>query len=311
VTRAPIRRLFGLVCVALLAVIAVGVGPAGAAQPAWKFVNVEKLPATVSENAVAGYSFRILNDGSSNISKLFLTDSFVGAPVFFWNSRGTVCQTSPDLRCDFGALIAGDWIDVKIAYRVGTADFSTTFRLDSSGDPAGKNNSHGDAKLQSVTTDVTNDPDFAGSFTLDTTSLANNPTLGRSNKQATSIDPPESLIPVTIEDHITTGVPCTIADCSNVFGEWSTVSVAGGKTYGAPFKVTLFVWGGAVPGGASTGEVQVLHTTDLGTTYAISQACTPATGTPTNAECLTVTKVGSNYRIVVWLFQNGFIRGGI
>lgn len=291
--------------------MAIGVGPASAAQPGWQFINVQKLPATVSQNAVAGYSFTIKNGGSSNISKLFLTDTVVAAPLHFTNSRGTVCQTTPDLRCDFGALVAGDSIDVTIAYRVGTANFNNTFRLDSSGDPTGRNNSHGDSKLESVTTTVSGDVDFAGTFTIDTTALATTATLGRQNKQTTTIEPPEALVPVTIEDGITIGVACTIPACSNAFGEWSQVSVAGGKTYAAPFKVTLFVWGGAVPGGTSTSSIKVLHTTDLGTTYAISQACTPTSGTPTNAECLTVTKVGSNYQIVVWLFQNGSIRGGI
>ena len=312
-TGAPIRRFVSLLSVGLLAAIAIGVGPATAATPGWKFINPQKLPDTVSQNAVAGYSFTILNDGSSNISKLFLTDSYVGKTAFFWNSRGTVCQTDPDLRCDFGALVPGDTIDVKVAYRVGTGDFSTTFRLDSSGDPPGKNRSHGDTLPLPLTTDVVNDADFAGTFTMDTATISDNQVLGRNNKQATSIDPPEAFIPVTIADDIDPDdVACTVDECATAFAEWSQLSVAGGKSYEpALFKVTLFIWGGAVPGGASPDEIVVLHTTDLGTTDVISEACSPSTGTPTNGECLTVTKVGSNYKIVVWLFQNGFIRGGI
>lgn len=291
--------------------MALGVGPASAAQPGWQFIYVQKLPATVSQNAVAGYSFTIKNGGSSNISKLYLTDSVVAAPLYFTNSRGTICQTTPDLRCDFGALVAGATIDVTIAYRVGTGNFSNTFKLDSSGDPAGTNNSHGDSKLESVTTAVSSDVDFAGAFTLDTSALATTATLGRQNKQTSTLAPPAAMIPATIEDGITNGVACNIAACSNAFGEWSTLNVNNGANYSpSPFKVTLFVWGGAVPGGTSTSEVVVLHTPDAGSTYVIDTPCSPATGTPTNAECLTVTKVGKDYRIVVWIFQNGSLRGG-
>jgi hypothetical protein len=32
---------------------------------------------------------------------------------------------------------------------------------------------------------------------------------------------------------------------------------------------------------------------------------------PDNPECISVEKVGNNWKIDVWLFQNGAIRGGI
>jgi hypothetical protein len=318
VTRAPIRRLVSLISVGLLAAMALGVGTASAATPGWKFENLKYLPEKVSPNAVAGFSFTIANRGSSNISKLFLTDKFVGVPLYLSTTRGTaVCQTDPELRCAFGALVAGATIDVKIAYRVGTSDFKNTFQLDSTGDPPGGNNSHGDSLPLAVTTTVSSSADFAGTFTLDTTGLANNPVLGRQNKQATSIDPPEANVPVTIEDNVTTTCTATATVCAGAFGEWTKLNVADNKSYlaaGTPFKLTLFVWGGAVPGGTSTGEIQVLHKLDNGTTNVIgddpSEICSPATGTPDNPECITVTKVGSNWKIEVWLFQNGFLRGG-
>ena len=69
------------------------------------------------------------------------------------------------------------------------------------------------------------------------------------------------------------------------------------------------VWGGAVPGGVAAGDIFLLHTRDNGTTYAITTVCDSVTA-PTNAECIKVTKVGNNFKIVAWLFSNGNLRGG-
>lgn len=284
--------------------------PASAATPGWEFRNVQQLPPTVADGALAGFSFRIFNSGRSNISALYLTDTVVAAPEYLWNSRGTVCQRTPDLFCSFGALNAQAFIDVTIAYRVGTTDFSNTFKLDSTGNVVGGNNSHGDSKLLPLTTNVSTSSNFDGGFVVGSQSYSTNQSVGRSNKQASAVSSPASLIPVTIADGITTGVPCTVAQCSNKFGEWTELHVNNGATFGAPFKVTLLIWGGAVPTGVAAGDIVLLHTLDNGTTVAIANNCTPSTGTPTNAECRTVTKVGKNYQIVAWLFQNGNLRGG-
>lgn len=305
--RSQIRRLAGMTVAATLMLAALAVGPAAAKTPGWQFINVQTLPETVGANSVAGYRFTITNAGKSNISALYLTDSVNAAPEFVWNSRGTTCDVSPNLRCAFGALNSGASIDVIVAYRVGNATFNNTFQLDSTGDPAGDNQSHGDSLLQAVSTNVSTSANFAGSFTLDTSTLQTVGTLGSSNKQTSSVEPPETLIPVTVQDGITSGVACTIAACSNQLGEWTSLNVANGKAYSSAFKVTLTVWKGAVPGGVSADEIDVLHTTDAGTTYVIAADC-PASG-PIISECRTVTKVGQNYRIVIWLLQNGTLRG--
>jgi hypothetical protein len=305
------RLSTALVSAALLGAM-VAAAPASARVPGWNIGPVTQLPPVVADGGVAGYSFTISNLGNSNISALYLTDSFVGAPVYFDSSRGTSpCTLSPELRCSFGALASGATINVVIAYTVGTTDFSGRFQLDSTGDPAGGNNSHGDSFLSPVTTTtVSSSPDFDGGFTTTTGQLLQtNQTLGSGNKQATGLVSPSSLIPATIEDGITTNVPCTIGQCARLIGEWSKLSVKGGETFGSAFKVTLNVWSGSVPKGANTSNIFLLHTRDDGTTYAITTACNSATA-PTNAECITVTKVGNNFRIVAWLFSNGNLRGG-
>lgn len=305
--RSQIRRLAGVTVTATLVLAALGAGPVAAKTPGWQFLNVQTLPATVGQNAVAGYSFTIKNGGKSNISALYLTDTTSTAPEFTSNTRGTACQLSPTLRCAFGALNAGASIDVIVAYRVGTTNFANSFKLDSTGDPAGGNNSHGDSLLRAVSTAVSSNANFAGSYTLNTATLQTTGTLGNSNKQTSSVEPPETLIPVTVQDGITTGVPCTIAACGNQLGEWTNLNVANNKAYTTAFKVTLMVYKNAVPGGVDPDEIDVLHTTNAGTTYVIAADC-PASG-PIISECRTVDKVGQNYRIVVWLLQNGSLRG--
>lgn len=305
--RSQIRRIAGVTVAAALVLAALGAGPVAARTPGWQFLNVQTLPTTVGQNAVAGYSFTIKNGGKSNISALYLTDTTSTPPEFVWNSRGTACQLSPTLRCEFGALVAGASIDVIVAYRVGTTNFNNSFQLDSTGDPAGGNNSHGDSKLQPVSTAVSSNANFAGTFTLNTSALQTTGTLGNSNKQTSTVEPPETLIPVTVQDGITNGVPCTIAACSNQLGEWTNLNVANNKAYAAAFKVTLMVYKGAVPGGVDADEIEVLHTTNAGTTYVISADC-PVSG-PITSECRTVDQVGQNFRIVVWLLQNGSLRG--
>ncbi len=308
--RKRLSRLSAAILSAGLLGAMVAAAPASAATPGWQILNIQNLPPVVADGGVAGYSFTIKNNGRSNISALYLTDTYVGTPVYFSNSRGTSCTLSPDLRCAFGALNSMATINVVIAYRVGTTDFSNTFTLDSTGDPAGGNNSHGDSLLAPVTTTVSTSSNFDGGFTTAASQLLQtNQTLGNGNKQASSLVSPSSLIPATIEDGITTGVPCTIGACARQIGEWTQLSVNGGATYTNAFKVTLMIWGGSVPKGATASNIFLLHTRDNGTTYAISTACNSATA-PTNAECITVTKVGSNYKIVAWLLSNGGLRGG-
>jgi hypothetical protein len=308
-----IRKHLGRIATALttgaLLGAMVGAAPASAKTPGWQFLNVQQLPATVADGGVAGFSFRIFNNGKSNISALYLTDSVVAAPVYLTNSRGTVCQTTPDLRCSFGALRSKAFIDVTIAYRVGTTDFTNTFQLDTTGDPPGGNNSHGDSLKVTKTTVVNSSQEFDGGFVVDSTALQTGGELGNTNKQTTKLVPPSTLIPATIEDGITTGIPCAIGACAHQVGEWSKLNVNNGATYGAAFKVTLMVWGGSVPGEVGAADIFLLHTLDNGTTYVINTVCN-SENAPTNAECIKVTKIGCNFRIVAWLFSNGGIRGG-
>lgn len=310
-------RVATLVTAALAASMLMGAGTASAAPPRWA-MTVEKLPATVSPGADAGYRVTITNNGPSNIASLFLVSDRTVAPSFIGAPSQGSCNETGLLSCAFGALGAGQSVVVTVAYTTPTSGnaFGVTFQANTTGATFSdsKGRSHGDtlfADPKITSTALSSNPDFAGGFAVDATSYANVQDVKRQNPQATSIEGFQSLIPVTIQDGITSGVDCTIGACSGAFGQWSSLSVGGGATFASPFKVTLVLWGPSVPGGASTDDIFVLHTPDAGPTYVIDQHCSPASGTPTNAECVTVTKVGNNYMIEVWLFQNGSIRGGI
>lgn len=311
--------------------MALGVGPASAANPTWK-ITARLLPTEVAPGNNAGYFVTVENIGPSNINALTLkvtpestpTGTTLNEPSHFdgltWNFGGPgSCTESGQLVCDLGTFAAGARVTFTVAYGVPTGTsgtFDVMFSLRAgTGDTGsdGKGKSRGDQGDFPFSTDVNTTANFDGGFAVDETLFQTIGTLGRQNKQNSSVDSPESLVPVTIEELAPGDVTCNPA-CPGAFGEWTALNVADNKDYDdetpTPFQVTIFVWGGAVPGGTSVDQIYVLHTTNAGATYEIREHCTPSTGTPTNAECLTVTKVGSNYKIVVWLYQNGNLRGG-
>lgn len=285
----------------------VAAAPVSAATPGWSIGPITKLPPVVADGGVAGFSFTITNTGKSNISALYLTDTYVGTPVYFTNNRGTSCTLSPDLRCAFGALVAGGTIDVVIAYTVGTTNFTDTFQLDSTGDPAGGNNSHGDSYLKSVTTNVSTNPNFDAGFVVDDLFYETTGSLGRGNKQTSSALVSDTHLTVTVEDGSGVVAPttCTVA-CNGAFGEWTYLSVPGST---GVIRATLNIWGGAVPAGATANTIFLIHVLDSGAVERIGENGVRCASTPT-PDCITVTKIGSNFRIVAYLSDNGNLRGG-
>lgn len=323
--RKRLGRLATVLTAGSMALLLLGVGSAAAKNPTWSITAV-KLPSTVGAGRDAGYFVTVRNAGTSNINaatlKVIAPAGAPAAPTYFsglmWNSGGPgSCTTSGQLVCNLGTMPAGTTITFTVALHVPTGTsgtFDATFSLESASGNTGSDsghNSRGDALIVTSKTAIGSGSNFDGGFSVNgSTTYSTNQSVGRNNKQASTVVSPNTVIPVTVEDGITSGVACTAAKCSNAFGEWTVLHVNDGATFGNAFKVTLLIWGGSVPGGVSTSDVVLLHTLDNGTTETISQACTPSTGTPTNAECITVTKVGNNFQIVAWLFKNGGIRGG-
>jgi hypothetical protein len=307
-----LRRLTSVVAAAFLALMLFGAGIAQASPPNWAMSIPNKVPPTVAAGANAGYTFTVTNNGPSNISQLFVVANITDTPAYVHTTKGT-CNATGALYCNVGGLVAGQSVDFVVAYTVGTSNFTVIFQANTSGSTFSdqKGTSHGDTLSRSVTTSVSNSQNFGGGFVVGDTSVQDFQTVGKKNPQATSLVAPDTIIPATVEDGITTGIACTDAHCANAFGEWSRINVNNGQPYGTAFRVTLLLWGGEVPNGTVTSDIVVLHTLDNGTTEAIGTDCTYTDGLPTNAECRTVTKVGNNYQIDVWLFKNGSLKGAV
>lgn len=331
-TRKPIGRFATVLTASSLALMLLGVGSVTAATPNWD-IDIVKLPATVAPGRHAGYEITVSNAGPSNINALSVTVTPTDTPAatpayvsaFVYTAGGPAsCTTTGLLVCQVGTLVARASVTFRVAYLVpagesGAFDLSVSLRA-GTGDTGsdGGNNSRGDKYTETAATAL-GSTNFDGGF--DVNGLAvyqTNPSLGRRNVQSTQLTSPASLIPVTIEDGITSGVTCSVetnAACGRLFGEWSKLNVDGGTPFATPFKVVITLLGNAVPGGTGADDIVVVHVLDGGGIDVIGDAaneiCDSTTGTPTNAECITVTKVGNNYQIVVWLFQNGSIRGGI
>jgi hypothetical protein len=293
---------------------------------------VTPLPSSVSPGAPAGYRVVITNNGSSNIAKVALTDSRPESPVSVSTSAGS-CASTGQLLCNLGALRSGASVTVTVGYTTsGASPFVVTFEANTSGVSfSDGGTSHGDALRGTASTILNSDPNFKGRFTLDTSAISTNQTLTGTNIQSTLIIPPTTGIGVAISD----GLPGnTGTACSQVapVGEWSSLDVAQGTTFGAPFPVTLHILTSSLPAGFTLASVKVCHDLGGGVTETISAPC--PTGTPT-AQCVSAnlnhgtlarcfydedsdhdrddyhcTKATGYLEIIVWLNHNGYIRGG-
>lgn len=286
---------------ALLGVMLLGVGGVSASTPNWG-MTVTPVPDTVAPGNLAGYTLVITNSGPSNISQLFLDASQTTA-AYASTTQGS-CVLSP-FQCSFGALNAGGSITVIVAFTTPTSgtSFSVVFQLNTSGatfsDKGG--NSHGDTFNVTGTTTLNGSPDFTGGFTItgaDTLTTSTN--LSKKNPQSSRVTAP-ILLGVTLAEGSTfpgTGTdPCSTTSLTCV-GQWDNLHVGSGTQ--GPIKLVLTILGSTVPGNTSLSDFEVWHEGD-GWITTTCDAATP----PGNMPCISVSEVGNNFQIVVWLEHNG------
>jgi hypothetical protein len=305
----PKRRLFGAVgsLFLLLTSMLATAGIAQASPPNWS-MHVIPLPATVANGSNAGFDVTISNTGPSNISSLFLVSQTTATPVYLVSTtRPGACNeatlTGP-LMCAFGALNAGESVNVVVAWATPSSGASYDPGLE--GNTTGQTfkdpkRSHGDTLTDPAFTGITlrGDKNYGGGFNLSGI-VADNNGLGHKNVQATSVVPPQANIPVTVADG--PDVEFNFTGPGTQFGEWSDINVNSGHDYGATFfPVTLLVYGQSAPNDLST--IKVVHV-GASTTDVLSQ-CT----TTVHENCIQVSKVGNDVQIIVWLHQNGGVRG--
>jgi hypothetical protein len=289
----------------------VAAGTASASTPNWS-MQVVDLPGTVHNGANAGYQITVSNGGPSNISQLYLVTRTTDSPSYVVTSQGSCSAVGAGpLKCSFGALTAGSSLSVTVAYTTPAtgSSYDPGFEVNSNGltfsDP--NHTSHGDTLVDpnETATVLTNSGDFGGGFSITTGTVQDDQTLGKNNVQSTAVGAPGTGI-VTVQDGPNLTATCT--GCTGTFGEWSKINVNNGQVLpnGGLFSVTVMVYGKSVPSGATVDNIGLYHLPDGSTTPVnLTTRC----GTTPTANCITVTKVGSNWKIVAWLNQNGGVKG--
>jgi hypothetical protein len=312
-----LRRLATATSAALVALMLLGAGATTATVAGMEFqAGFNKtLPATVGPNQNAGYQFRIHNAGSSNVSQLVLSAPGNGAAAFVQNSRGTVCQKTPTLVCSFGSLSSDAYIDVTVAYLVGTSNFSVTFQLDSTGGAADKgHNSHGDSVMKTFSTSVNSGKNFAGGFDINGGgTFKTDDSLGKRNVQSTSAHSNVALTPIDVTDGILTFPVNTTNPCDShtCVGDWAIVNVGGGTE--GPVEVKILIYGQSIKGNPALNTFGLWH--EGSSPNPIVLPCSDGSsipshgGDPAFAECVDVSIVGGNYLLDGWLKHNGTVRG--
>lgn len=320
-------RFATVLTAASLATMLLGVGSVTAANPSWA-VSFDRLPNIVSPGNDAGWFVTVTNNGPSNINDLniAITSEETGAlPTYIsdliLSSGGAEsCSTTTGaLVCNVGTLTDDATVEFTVAFAVPSID-TGTFDLNiglvagtGNTESDGPGKSRGDKSTFTDSTPISQSANFDGGFSANENSFATNQNVGRRNVQATSIENVGDFIGVTLEDGITTGVDCQVSAAATCFGEWSALNVDDGGQFAAPFKVTLLISGSAVPGGTSAEDIVLVHELDNGAVEVIgdtaNERCASADDSA-SAECIFVTKVGGNWKIVAWLFENGNLRGG-
>ena len=320
-----LRRLASVVSLSLLGVMLLGTGAASASAPQWTQSPITSLPPTVGPGTNAGFSFSATNNGPSNISALYLISTAADPAVYahFKVSNGPTlvregsCPTDVALKCTIGAVNATQTVSFLIAYAVGTSNFSVIFQANTTGsiiNPNGHN--HGDALNWSATTSVSSSQNFAGGFQLTGTQIGTTGNLSKKNDQKSFVTPKDgsTLLPVTIEDALASdpNAPADLCSANTCIGDWTQVRVGDGSDATGPISVTLLLYGPSVPNGATVDNINLWH--EGSSPEIISLPCTDSSAIPhqpgnTGNECITVTKIGSNFQIVAWLHHNGGLKG--
>jgi len=335
VIRNSAARWIGVAVTGLLAAMLLAPSATLASTPGWSLEKSASLnPPIVKVGANAGWSVEIDNNGTSNISALYLGTDLPKTSGFYPTYVGNVtyvnyvgpakpCNAagSGPLLCTFGALPAGGKIMIDvIAFAThsqaldctaGTVTYPCwSFNFEAFGNgntPSDKGNkSHGDTLKLPVSVPTTTSGNYGGGFAINTSNVANDG-LSRTNLQSENVTPPNGLIQVTVEDGLTSAPSnCVGAACSSGFGDWMRLNVGKGTVFSAPFKYVIDISGKLVPGGANVGTINFLHVLEGGTTTVVNGRCTYGTdGQPTNAPCVTVTKSSTTFQVIVWLLDNG------
>ena len=292
--------------------------------------------SSVSAGKTVGFFEWLRNDGTSNISQLYLTATTTPAATVAGASwaikdssggliRSGTCPTATPLACSFGALNPTQTVYAVVAFTTPAsladgASQSVLFEFNTTGRPPGRNNSHGDAKQLLDAVGISKNGDAAGDFNIDQQSftVADNQKVTGKNPQATSVTFSGGLVGAAVGDSPSLTTPCDDATLPPDFPSWfscslltsltSVIEVGNGKTFqnanGGPGIKVLIVFSQS-PNQLSGATPFVYHVSASGPEL-ITQDCVYGSGNlPTNTtSCLTV----GNKIVTVWVFHNGPMR---
>jgi len=288
----------------------IGFGPTVGVDP---FPATGALPVEVEPGSHVAFEVWAQNDGTSNISKLFLTALTAGtfhSKVVVNTDTSGDCEggtaTGVALMCSWLQVIPGATIKVKVVLKTPSngETMPVKFEWSTSGfvvDTKGKNKSHGDAFELPDSVALNNDDDvFAGGYLVDgdSTVVTTNPTVNRQNPQSTKINAPGVNIPVTAaeDDDIS---QCTNAGFADCFGQASVINVNSGFTYDQPGFTVDVVFNVNKPG------AEILHVFDDGTIDENMVAC----GAVPMAPCYQATTAMGKTFVTLYMLENGKIFG--
>ena len=218
-------------------------GTVTAAPPRW-VMTVTPLPDTVTAGATAGFEVTVTNNGPSNISALYLNDNKGETPVYLSSERPGACgPTDPPtgrLFCSFGALTAGDSVTIVVAYATPTsgASYAIKFQANTTGATFsdGKGRSHGDTLELAASTALSNNKNFAGTFSTAGGNVIFNAAISGNNKQQSGLQLPIGVQGKVLDGPDATGtcvsVPAQGINCALNNGEWAEVTVGDGDIGG-------------------------------------------------------------------------------
>jgi hypothetical protein len=287
------------------------------------------VPGTVSPGRNVAFKVWAKNNGSSTISKLFLTGTtagdFVDYDLINSGTDGT-CAQGPaggaDIQCSWLGVVPGATIQLTFIAKTpgsGTSmpvdfEWSTSGFVDVS---KGKNKSHGDAftLMDSVALNG-NINLFDGGYFQTAALVATNPALSRQNPQSTAI--PAILGadfesgPFTVEENPAPGAcPQKVLDEGrSCFGQESIINANGGQVFDDGFEVQIGLDGTIAPGNIQT--INFAHILDNGTVELIDTTCSDLTPEPAElAEggCKVIEPLGGGDALGhIFVNENGRIR---
>jgi uncharacterized repeat protein (TIGR01451 family) len=301
------RRSRGVLTSALLAatLLVAAISPAlghHGSGPKWAITAVA-APGTVSAGDVVAFNITVSNLGDSDGDPVHLVAATPAGAAFLGGSVSAgLCTPGLALDCSLPLTTLGTSRTAQAVYRAPASGVSlaVTFKA-STDDPM---------VTATGTAAISTDPNVASRYVFDSSSLtvSTDQAISAANPQSTLVNSPTTGIVVSVTEAAGTAICPTSRPC---FSQESVLSVGGGATYPAGFKVVLKLDASEIPHGVTWWNIGVAHQFDNGSWEILSHCkCSWWGSPPTSVPCFTARPLwGGDIEITVWLTQNGKLRG--